>query len=64
VDLESFVPSTCTGMTGDGGLFEADDWLLPEGLLLNMYSVTPLMSELLVAGAEAFGESFPFGVPN
>jgi hypothetical protein len=51
-------------MTGDGGLFEADDWLLPEGLLLSMYSVTPSVSELLVAGAEAFGESFPFGVPN
>lgn len=31
-DLESLAPSTRTGGAGDGGLFEADDWLLPEPL--------------------------------
>lgn len=41
-DSPSWAPSTKIGMAGDGGLFEADDVLLPEAdWACRMYSVAP-----------------------
>lgn len=60
--IGSVAPSTITGIAGEGGLFEAEDWLLPE-LLASMYSVAPSVWEFLVAGVVAFGEPLE-GVPN
>lgn len=52
------------GITGDGGLLEAEDWLLPE-LLLKLYSLAPsLFESSFTTGEEGFGEAFPVGVPN
>ena len=60
----SLAPSTRTGKAGDGGLFEADDVLLPEpDWAFKMYSVAPSVWEFLVAGVPALGDPFE-GVPN
>ena len=60
----SLAPSTRIGRAGEGGLFEADDMLLPEPARPSrMYSVAPSVCAFLVAGVVALGEPLE-GVPN
>lgn len=62
-EIASLAPSTDADMVGEAGLFEAEDWLLPDVEPLGSWSLDPSVTESFLTGTAVLVEPFPVGVP-